>query len=34
MHVTVVVPIAKLEPLAGEQTILKTGQLSVTNGNE
>jgi len=33
-HVTVVVPIAKLEPLGGEQTTLKIGQLSAAIGTK
>ena len=31
-QVTVVIPIAKLEPLGGEQTTLKIGQLSAAGG--
>jgi hypothetical protein len=31
-QLTVVVPITKLEPLAGEQTTLDAGQLSTTEG--
>jgi len=33
-QVTVVVPIAKLEPLGGEHTTLKIGQLSVAGGTK